>query len=186
MTDTSDTAVSREHLLDMKYADPKCDQHKKGIGSWGRGDLEDRYLRLYEDHIYLKKHCHKQEDRLKRLGTKVMQLIVDRKKSTVEGKGQPPLSGGTMGQEAVNVLESKMYAYEKQNKQLKEKLRITRQHLLLATKQTTPYNHVPPRINTGLTKQPPPPTPTPDARILKNRRVLGPKLSKYRHHFLCL
>ncbi|CAI9744481.1 Hypothetical predicted protein [Octopus vulgaris] len=144
MTETSDTTVSKEHFLDVKIADPKADQHKKGISSWNRGDLEDRYLRLYEDHIYLKKHCHKQEDRLKRLGTKVMQLVVDRKKSALEGKG---------------------------------KLRITKQHLLIASKQTTAYNHVQPRINTGLPKPPPEP------RILKNRRVIGPQLSKYSKSF---
>ncbi|XP_036370791.1 protein fantom-like isoform X2 [Octopus sinensis] len=171
MTETSDTTVSKEHFLDVK-TDPKADQHKKGISSWNRGDLEDRYLRLYEDHIYLKKHCHKQEDRLKRLGTKVMQLVVDRKKSALEGKGKVSVSGGSVSQETVNDMETKMYAYEKQNKQLKEKLRITKQHLLIASKQTTAYNHVQPRINTGLPKPPPEP------RILKNRRVIGPQLSK--------
>eukprot|EP00106_Octopus_bimaculoides_P016413 XP_014783855.1 PREDICTED: protein fantom-like [Octopus bimaculoides] len=172
MTETSDTTVSKEHFLDVKIADPKADQHKKGISSWNRGDLEDRYLRLYEDHIYLKKHCHKQEDRLKRLGTKVMQLVMDRKKSAVEGKGKASVSGGSVSQETVNDMETKMYAYEKQNKQLKEKLRITKQHLLLASKQATAYNHVQPRINTGL------PKPPPEQRILKNRRVIGPQLSK--------
>ena len=41
-------------------------QQRRMVSTWERGELEDRYLRLYEDHIYLRKHCNKQEDRLKR------------------------------------------------------------------------------------------------------------------------
>lgn len=31
-----------------------------------RNDLEDRYLRMYEENILLKKHARKQEDKIKR------------------------------------------------------------------------------------------------------------------------
>lgn len=50
-----------------------------------REDLEDRYLRIYEDHLVLKRHAHKQEERMKKMATKLMRLVNDKKKGATGG-----------------------------------------------------------------------------------------------------
>ena len=41
-------------------------QQWRMVGRWGRDELEDKYLRLSEENILLKKHARKQEDKIKR------------------------------------------------------------------------------------------------------------------------
>ena len=36
------------------------------ITKWDRDTLEDKYLRMYEENLILKKHARKQEDKIKR------------------------------------------------------------------------------------------------------------------------
>lgn len=55
----------------IKWLNLKADTTKKiaatksNISKWSRDELEDRYLRMYEEDIMLKKHARKQEDRIK-------------------------------------------------------------------------------------------------------------------------
>ena len=41
-------------------------QQRAVVSKWGRDDLEDKYLRMYEENLLLKKHARKQEDKIKR------------------------------------------------------------------------------------------------------------------------
>lgn len=41
-------------------------QQRRMVSKWDRGELEDKYLRLSEENIILKKHARKQEDKIKR------------------------------------------------------------------------------------------------------------------------
>ena len=41
-------------------------QQRQVVAKWTRDDLEDKYLRMYEENILLKKHARKQEDKIKR------------------------------------------------------------------------------------------------------------------------
>ena len=41
-------------------------QQRSTISKWNRDDLEDKYLRIYEENLLLKKHARKQEDKIKR------------------------------------------------------------------------------------------------------------------------
>lgn len=36
------------------------------VSKWDRDTLEDKYLRMYEENLILKKHARKQEDKIKR------------------------------------------------------------------------------------------------------------------------
>lgn len=64
--DTGPTRLCRNPTADDRVvSEHQSSQMGRMVSTWDRGELEDRYLRLYEDHLYLKKHCHKQEDRLK-------------------------------------------------------------------------------------------------------------------------
>lgn len=169
--DTGPTRLCRNPTADDRVvSEHQSSQMGRMVSTWDRGELEDRYLRLYEDHLYLKKHCHKQEDRLKRLGTKLMQLAVDRKKENVGGKVK--ITGGSsIASVKVGELEHKIFELEKQNTQLKEKLKLTKQQLLLASKNPSAYNHIQSRINTGIMKT------TSEHRLVKNRRVMGPQVN---------
>ena len=52
-----------------------------------REELEDRYLRLLEENTVLKKHACKQEDKIKKLATKLIRVISDKKRMEVGNDG---------------------------------------------------------------------------------------------------
>uniref|UniRef100_A0A095AII1 Protein fantom n=1 Tax=Schistosoma haematobium TaxID=6185 RepID=A0A095AII1_SCHHA len=56
-------------------------ESKNAISSWSKEKLEDQYLRLYDDYLTLKKHACKQEDRIKKMATKILRLANDKKDS---------------------------------------------------------------------------------------------------------
>ena len=41
-------------------------QQRRMVSKWSRDELEDKYLRMSEENIILKKHARKQEDKIKR------------------------------------------------------------------------------------------------------------------------
>ena len=45
-----------------------------------RGELEDRYLRLLEENVVLKKHAVKQDEKIKKLATKLIRVMSDKKR----------------------------------------------------------------------------------------------------------
>ncbi|KAF8566898.1 hypothetical protein P879_04945 [Paragonimus westermani] len=63
-------------------------EQKGSIGSWTRDQLEDQYLRLYDDYLTLKKHCCKQEERIKKMGTKLLRLASDKKGGGTDAIGR--------------------------------------------------------------------------------------------------
>ena len=44
----------------------KAAQQRRMVSRWDRDNLEDKYLRMYEENLILKKHARKQEDKIKR------------------------------------------------------------------------------------------------------------------------
>ncbi|XP_018652871.1 rpgr-interacting protein 1 related [Schistosoma mansoni] len=56
-------------------------ESKNAISSWSKEKLEDQYLRLYDDYLTLKKHACKQEERIKKMATKILRLASDKKDS---------------------------------------------------------------------------------------------------------
>ncbi|XP_060079479.1 protein fantom-like isoform X2 [Ylistrum balloti] len=149
----------------------KAAQQRRMVSRWDRDSLEDKYLRMYEENIILKKHARKQEDKIKRMATKLLRLVNDKKKTNeVDG-------GETRGkkvkdvemEEKIEELTEKIRNMEKQNVQLKEKLMLSKQQLA-TNKRSTPYNHVGSRISTGISRT----QPQPDSRLTKNMRVTGP------------
>ena len=46
--------------------DQKAAQQRRMVSKWDRDTLEDKYLRMYEENLILKKHARKQEDKIKR------------------------------------------------------------------------------------------------------------------------
>ncbi|KAK2187638.1 hypothetical protein NP493_159g03000 [Ridgeia piscesae] len=142
------------------------------VSKWEREILEDKYLRLYEENILLKKHGRRQEDKIKRMATKLLRLLSDKKKMDTGIAGLAKKGRDIETEEMLEDLHSKMRELERQNTQLKEKLLLTKQQVALQaqTSRRPIYGHVQARINTGI------PKPPVDPRIARGMRVTGPPI----------
>ncbi|XP_070618022.1 protein fantom isoform X2 [Erythrolamprus reginae] len=117
-----------------------------------REELEDRYLRLHEENILLKQHARKQEDKIKRMATKLIRLVNDKKKAE-QVTGVPRRLGQDVEmEEVIEQLQDKVRDLEKQNEIIRNRLISTKQQLQLQGQRHTPYNYVQARVNTGLKK----------------------------------
>ncbi|XP_021379187.1 protein fantom-like isoform X2 [Mizuhopecten yessoensis] len=157
--------------LNHDAVEQKAAQQRRMVSRWDRDSLEDKYLRMYEENLILKKHARKQEDKIKRMATKLLRLVNDKKKTNEVDGGEPrgkKVKDVEM-EEKVEELSEKIRSLDKQNLQLKEKLMLSKQQLA-TNKRTTPYNHVGSRISTGIART----QPQPDSRLAKNMRVTGP------------
>ena len=52
--------------VDQQGLDHKTTQERRMVSKWHRDELEDKYLRLYEEHLILKKYSRKQDEKIKR------------------------------------------------------------------------------------------------------------------------
>ena len=55
-------------------------QQRTVVAKLSRGEIEDRYLRLLEENIVLKKHAVKQDEKIKKLATKLIRVMSDKKR----------------------------------------------------------------------------------------------------------
>ncbi|XP_046328976.2 protein fantom-like isoform X5 [Haliotis rufescens] len=165
--DTSNRAAHEAALLEQKAA-----LQRRAVSKLERVDLEDKYLRIYEENIILKKHARKQEDKIKRMATKLLRLVNDKKKLDLDGGGGGKKVRDIEAEDRMEEMNERMREYEKQNAQLKERLMLAKQQANAASKRPTAYEHVQSRINTGIAKQ----TVQIDPRITKNIRVMGPPM----------
>ena len=60
-------------------------QQRSVVAKLSRGELEDRYLRLLEENVVLKKHAVKQEEKIKKLATKLIRVMSDKKRLEMGG-----------------------------------------------------------------------------------------------------
>ncbi|KAM7415414.1 hypothetical protein PAMA_019980 [Pampus argenteus] len=118
-----------------------------------REELEDRFLRLHEETLLLKQHIHKQDDKIKKLGTKLMRLVKDR------GRMEQLAAGGTQPvsrvrdvemEEMMEELQEKVRGLQAENERLKQRLLVSKQQLINSqSRRPTPYGHVQPQVNSG-------------------------------------
>ncbi|XP_066493124.1 protein fantom isoform X2 [Tiliqua scincoides] len=125
---------------------------RQAVSRISREELEDRYLRLHEENILLKQHAHKQEDKIKRMATKLIRLVNDKKKAEQAGGGPKRLGQDVEMEEMIEQLQEKVRDLEKQNEGIRNRLISTKQQLQLQGQRNMPYSYVQARINTGLKK----------------------------------
>ena len=53
-------------MLGPAALDQKAAQQRRLVSKWSRDELEDKYLRIHEENLMLKKYGRKQEDKIKR------------------------------------------------------------------------------------------------------------------------
>ncbi|XP_071501124.1 protein fantom-like [Diadema antillarum] len=146
--------------LDDGVSEQKRAQQRRMVAKISREELEDRYLRLHDENLILKRHARKQEEKIKKMATKLLRLVHDNKKKDADagvagGAGVRRKGGRDLEME--EMLEEKQQLIrelEKQNDALKNKLMVAKQQLATQNQRRTPYNHVQSRINTGIPKPP--------------------------------
>ncbi|XP_036606495.1 protein fantom [Trichosurus vulpecula] len=117
-----------------------------------REELEDRFLRLHEENIVLKQHACKQEDKIKRMATKLIRLVNDKKRCERIGGGPKRQGRDVELEETIEQLQERVHELERQNEGLRNKLISAKQQLQFQGHRHTPYNHVQSRVNTGRRK----------------------------------
>ncbi|KAL0968596.1 hypothetical protein UPYG_G00268990 [Umbra pygmaea] len=124
---------------------------RQAISRVSREELEDRFLRLHEENLLLKQHTHKQEDKIKRMATKLVRLVKDRRRvEQVAAGGVRPGVRDVELEEMMEELQEKVQELQVQNEGLKQRLLTAKQQLQTQNKRTTSYGHIQSRINTGL------------------------------------
>ncbi|KAM3870038.1 protein fantom [Diretmus argenteus] len=127
---------------------------RQDISRVSREELEDRFLRLHEESLLLKQHIHKQEDKIKKLGTKLMRLVKDRGRmeQLAAGRGQPvPRVRDVEMEEMMEELQEKVRGLQAENEGLKQRLLVAKQQVLqVQSGRPTPYGRVQSRIDSGL------------------------------------
>ncbi|XP_062317910.1 protein fantom [Osmerus eperlanus] len=130
---------------------------RQAISRVSREELEDKFLRLHEENLLLKQHSHKQEDKIKRMATKLVRLVKDRRRveQGAPGVGGVRPQGGrdVELEEMMEELQEKVQDLQRQNDGLKQRLLAAKQQLQVQSRRPTPYGHVQSRINTGMRRQ---------------------------------
>ncbi|XP_035192404.1 protein fantom isoform X3 [Oxyura jamaicensis] len=125
---------------------------RQAISRISRKELEDKFLRLRDENILLKQHANEQEEKIKRMTTKLIRLTNDKKKSEQVGGGPRRLGQAVKMEVMIERLQERVRELEKQNESLRSKLISAKQQLHIQSHRPNSYNHVQPRINTGLKK----------------------------------
>ncbi|XP_055409606.1 protein fantom isoform X4 [Bubalus kerabau] len=121
----------------------------QAVSRISREELEDRFLRLHDENILLKQHARKQEDKIKRMATKLIRLVNDKKRYEQVGGGPKRLGRDVEMEEMIERLQEKVHELERQNEVLKSRLISTKQQLQIQGHRHTPYSYVQSRVNTG-------------------------------------
>ncbi|KAM4017680.1 protein fantom [Anomaloglossus baeobatrachus] len=131
---------------------PHSAKARQAVSRVSRQELEDRYLRIHDENLLLKQHANKQEDKIKRMATKLVRLVQDKKKAE-QGPGVLRRSGKDVEmEEMIEQLQEKVREVEKQKEGLQNRLIATKQQLQTQGHRHTPYNYIQSRINSGLKK----------------------------------
>ncbi|XP_075939356.1 protein fantom isoform X2 [Anarhichas minor] len=127
---------------------------RQDVSRVSRKELEDRFLKLNEETLVLKQHVNKQEDKIRKLGTKLMRLVKDRGRmeQLAVGGGVSRLRDVEM-EEMMEELQEKVRGLQAENEGLKRRLLLAKQQLLTSqSRRSSPYDRVPSRVNSGLKK----------------------------------
>ncbi|TFJ96533.1 aspartate aminotransferase [Platysternon megacephalum] len=123
---------------------------RQHVSQMNRAELEDGFLSLHDENLVLKEFACKQEDRIKRLGTKLLRRTHER--AQVEGQlGARARWSGRDLEESLEELQERVWDLERRNEGLRSRLLSYKQQLQLhAYRRHWPYGYVQPRVDTGL------------------------------------
>ncbi|XP_001234248.4 protein fantom isoform X1 [Gallus gallus] len=152
---------------------------RQAVSQFSRKELEDKYLQLRDENISLKQHANKQEETIKRMATRLIQLVHDKKRNEQVGGG-PKRLGRTVKMEGmVEHLQERVRDLEKQNEILRSKLISNKQQIHMPSHRPIQYKFAQPRNSNGLKKASDAagtPEPTKKGMRLQNLEVRSPPL----------
>uniref|UniRef100_A0A2K6F3D2 RPGRIP1 like n=1 Tax=Propithecus coquereli TaxID=379532 RepID=A0A2K6F3D2_PROCO len=147
-----DTGLNLFGMGGLQETSARTMKSRQAVSRVSREELEDRFLRLHDENILLKQHARKQEDKIKRMATKLIRLVNDKKRYERVGGGPKRLGRDVEMEEMIEQLQDKVHELERQNEVLKNRLISAKQQLQIQGYRQTPYNHIQSRINTGRRK----------------------------------
>ncbi|CAB1422157.1 unnamed protein product [Pleuronectes platessa] len=190
------TAAVQGHENMCLLTDPWTQQARtrQDISRVSREVLEDRFLHLHDENLLLKEHNNKQEDKIKKLSTKLMKLVKDRgRMEKLAAGGAQPVSRvrDVEMEEMMEELQEKVRGLQAENEGLKQRLLVAKHQLInVQSKRPSPYRHVQSRVNTGLkkltddTSPPSPPRPRTARNLEGGGRPPSGQLPRHGHSLL--
>ncbi|KAM9329591.1 X-linked retinitis pigmentosa GTPase regulator-interacting protein 1 [Gastrophryne carolinensis] len=135
-----------------------------------REELEDSFLRLHEENLLLKGYARKQEDRIKRMATKLLRLTSDLGRHG-EKKSKKIVSRRDLeAEETMENLQERVRDLEHRNETLRQRLTTYKQRLQLQNGcRHCPYGAIAARIDSSMRKS----TKLPE-KCRKGLRMQGP------------
>ncbi len=111
--------------------EPNFNQERAAVARLSRDELEDRYHRLLDENVVLKKHACKQEDKIKKLATKLIRVLSDKKRLEMNVVGPSRrLPSDIKAEELVEDQQHKIQELERQVELLRDKLTVAKQQLI--------------------------------------------------------
>ncbi|XP_071514163.1 protein fantom-like isoform X2 [Panulirus ornatus] len=167
-SDDYQVPVRDGHSLHPKHTVP---EEMYWLSHLSQEELLEKYVGLRDDFYTLKKFTCKQEDKIKKLQTKLRKLIADRKKDSI-GKGNTSLTVQEMEyQDALETHRQSIRELHLKNEHLEKKLKLANIQLSTARKnKPLLFRHVGARVDSGL-KQ------TRSSVVPQVRQQVQPKLS---------
>ncbi|KAM4808000.1 X-linked retinitis pigmentosa GTPase regulator-interacting protein 1 [Rhinophrynus dorsalis] len=133
----------------MKEKDLKT---RRRVSLISREELEDNFLRLHEENLLLKDHARKQEDKIKRMSTKLFRVCSDLAKA---GKTVGVRRDGRNleAEETIEDLQDQVRDLQRRNEALRHRLTTYKQRLQVHDGcRHWPYSTVSARIDSGVRK----------------------------------
>ncbi|CAM2094939.1 unnamed protein product [Caretta caretta] len=123
---------------------------RQHVSQMNRAELENGFLRLHDENLVLKEFACKQEDRVKRLGTKLLRRTHER--AQVEGQlGSRARWSCRNLEESLEDLQERVWDLERRNEGLRSRLLSYKQQLQLhSCRHHWSYGYIQPRVDTGL------------------------------------
>ncbi|KAL8176362.1 UNVERIFIED_CONTAM: hypothetical protein K2H54_032762, partial [Gekko kuhli] len=161
----------------VKASSASLARTRRQVSRVSRTELEDGFLRLHDENLLLKEFAQKQEDRIKRMGTKLSRLSHER--SQADGKPGTWTRGSGRNldlEEDLEDTQERVRELERRNEGLRNRLHFYKQQLQLqGCSRHCPYGYVPPRVDTGLRRVHTTAGRVPE-RLRKGMRVQGPEV----------
>ncbi|KAJ7313084.1 hypothetical protein JRQ81_004352 [Phrynocephalus forsythii] len=125
---------------------------RRQINRVSRTELEDGFLRLHDENLLLKEFARKQEDRIKRMGTKLLRHNHARVQVNERPDSWIRTSSRNLDlEEELEGAQERVRELERRNEGLKSRLLFYKQQLQLQScGRHCPYGYVPARVNSGL------------------------------------
>ncbi|KAM4052763.1 X-linked retinitis pigmentosa GTPase regulator-interacting protein 1 [Anomaloglossus baeobatrachus] len=119
-----------------------------------REELEDNFLRLHEENLLLKDYARRQEDKIKRMATKLLRLTSDLgKKGEKKAPGARKDGRDLESEEMIEDLQERVRDLERRNEALRHRLSTYKERLQFQNScRHCPYSTVMARTDSGVRK----------------------------------